>query len=115
MYTHVITPTYTFKGTQRHNYVMCDKYNSEHYVSLYLDLLAALSWPLVVLWGLVSSQFFFGFGHHATVVSLRFDAGFVGLHGQMSGLNLLCAGMLVGLNMLGSQVTCASDRHSIRI
>ena len=60
---------------------------------------------MVVLWGLMCSQFFFGFGHHATVVSLRFDAGFVGVHGDMSGLNLLCGGMLVGLNMLGSQVS----------
>ena len=63
------------------------------------------SWPLVVLWGLMSSQFFFGFGHHATVTSLRFDAGFVGLRGEMSGHNLLLAGLLVGLNMLGSHVS----------
>ena len=63
------------------------------------------SWPVVVLWGLVSSQFFFGFGHHATVTSLRFDAGFVGLRGEMSGLPLLFAGLLVGLNMLGSHVS----------
>ena len=62
------------------------------------------SWCVVVLWGLMSSQFFFGFGHHATVTSLRFDAGFVGLRGEMSGLTLLSAGLLVGLNMLGSQV-----------
>lgn len=53
----------------------------------------------------MSSQFFFGFGHHATVVSLRFEAGFVGLHGEMSGVNLLCAGLLVGINMLSSQVS----------
>jgi phosphatidylinositol glycan class O len=72
--------------------------------ALYSSQVADRSWPLVVLWGLVSSQYFFGFGHHATVVSLRFEAGFVGLHGEMSGLNLLCAGMLVGLNMIGSHL-----------
>ena len=53
----------------------------------------------------MSGQFFFGFGHHATVVSLRFEAGFVGLHGEMAGLNLLCAAILVGLNMIGSHVS----------
>jgi phosphatidylinositol glycan class O len=62
------------------------------------------SWPVVVLWGLTSSQSFFGFAHHATVTSLRFDAGFVGLRGEMSGFYLLFAGLLVGFNMLGSQV-----------
>ena len=53
----------------------------------------------------MSSQFFFGFGHHATVTSVRFDAGFVGLRGEMSGLRLLFAGLLVGINMLGSHVS----------
>ena len=66
---------------------------------------AEYSWPAVVLWWLTSSQFFFGFGHHATVTSLRFDAGFVGLRGEMSGLSLLFAGLLVGINMLGSHVS----------
>lgn len=69
-----------------------------------MSILTETSWPVVVLWGLLSSQGFFGFGHHPTVVSLRFEAGFVGLHGEMSGLNLLFAGLLVGINMLGSQV-----------
>ena len=68
---------------------------------------------MVVLWGLVSSQFFFGFGHHATVVSLRFEAGFVGLHGEMSGINLLCGGLLVGLNMLGSHVSCGGSERIV--
>jgi hypothetical protein len=63
-----------------------------------------LTWPAVVLWALTSSQFFFAFGHHATVTSLRFEAGFVGLRGEMSGVNLLCAGLLVWLNMLGSHL-----------
>ena len=53
----------------------------------------------------MSSHFFFGFGHHATVTSLRFEAGFVGLHGEMHSYNLPFAAALVGLNTLGSQVS----------
>ena len=52
----------------------------------------------------MSFQFFFGFGHHAIVTSLRFDAGFVGLHGEIDGYSLLIAGTLVGINTLASQV-----------
>ena len=62
------------------------------------------SWPLCVLWGLMSFQFFFGFGHHAIVTSLRFEAGFIGLHGEIHAYNLPIAGALVGLNTLASQV-----------
>ncbi len=39
-------------------------------------------WSMVVLWGLVSSNFFFSTGHQATVPNIRWDAGFVGLHGD---------------------------------
>ncbi len=39
-------------------------------------------WSSVVLWGLVSSNFFFSTGHQATVPNIRWDAGFVGLHGD---------------------------------
>ena len=38
-------------------------------------------------------------------MSLRFEAGFVGIHGNIAGLNLLFAGALVGINMLSSQVS----------
>ena len=61
-------------------------------------------WPVVVFWALSSSQLFFGFGHQTTIVSLRFEAGFVGLHGEVSGAKLILAGLLVGINMLSSQV-----------
>ena len=60
---------------------------------------------MCVLWGLMSCQYFFGFGHHATVTSLRFEAGFVGLHGEVHAYNLPFAAALVSLNTLGSQVT----------
>lgn len=53
----------------------------------------------------MSSQFFFGFAHHAIVTSLRFEAGFVGLHGEINAYNLPFAAILVGLNTLGSQVS----------
>lgn len=66
--------------------------------------LVGSSWPVCVLWGLMSFQFFFGFGHHAIVTSLRFEAGFVGLHGEIHAYNLPIAGALVGLNTLASQV-----------
>ena len=67
-------------------------------------ILVGASWPVCVLWGLMSCQYFFGFGHHATVTSLRFEAGFVGLHGEIHTYNLPFAAVLVGLNTLGSQV-----------
>ena len=67
-------------------------------------LLVGTSWPVCVMWSLMSCQFFFGFGHHATVTSLRFEAGFVGLHGEIHKYNLPFAAALVGLNTLGSQV-----------
>lgn len=68
-----------------------------------------MSLPVTVSWGLMSCQFFFGLGHHATITSLRFEAAFVGLHGEITWYNLPVAAALVGLNMLASQVgsTCA--------
>ena len=65
---------------------------------------------MCIFWALLSCHFFFGFGHHATITSLRFEAGFVGIHGEMTAFNLPFAGALVGLNTLASQV-----RSEIRI
>ncbi len=62
------------------------------------------SFPVIVAWGLMSCQFFFGLGHHATITSLRFEAAFVALHGDITWYNLPIAATLVGLNMLASQV-----------
>ena len=39
-------------------------------------------WSSVVLWGLVTSSFFYLTGHQATVPNIRWDAGFVGFHGD---------------------------------
>ena len=39
-------------------------------------------WSTVVLWGLISSNFFFSTGHQATVPNIRWDAAFVGFHGD---------------------------------
>lgn len=38
------------------------------------------------------------------MTSLRFEAAFVGLHGEVTGANFYLAGLLVGVNTLGSQV-----------
>lgn len=38
------------------------------------------------------------------MTSLRFEAAFVGLHGEVTGANLYMAGILVGVNTLASQV-----------
>ena len=57
-----------------------------------------------VLWTLLSCHSFFSFGHHATVTSLRFEAGFVGIHGEITKYNLPLAATLVGLNTIASQV-----------
>lgn len=59
---------------------------------------------ICVFWGLMCCQFFFGIGHQATVTSLRFEAAFVGLHGEVTGAHLYLAGVLVGVNTLASQV-----------
>lgn len=65
------------------------------------------TFALCVFWGLMCCQFFFGFGHQATVTSLRFEAAFVGLHGAVTGATLPLAGLLVGLNTLASHVRMA--------
>ena len=49
------------------------------------------------------------------MVSLRFEAGFVGVHGEMSGLNLLSGAVLVGLNMLGSHVSWNTNYEAAAI
>lgn len=38
------------------------------------------------------------------MTSLRFEAAFVGLHGEVTGAHLYLAGVLVGVNTLASQV-----------
>ena len=69
-----------------------------------------------MLWVLLSAHSFFSLGHHATVASLRFEAAFVGIHGDINNYNLLLAGTLVGLNTLASQVRNGGGgrkRHSV--
>ena len=68
-----------------------------------------MSWEACVLWGMLSCHGFFSFGHHATVTSLRFEAAFVGIHGEITNYNLPLAGILVGLNTLASQVTVMTN------
>lgn len=61
-------------------------------------------WALVIVWGLMSCQSFYCLGHTPTVTSLRFEAAFTVVDGDISGLNLLTAGVVVALNTLASQV-----------
>ncbi len=62
--------------------------------------------PLVVavFWALLTSHSFFACGHTTTVTSLRVEAAFTGIHGEINKFNLPLAGLLVGLNTLGPQV-----------
>ena len=57
-----------------------------------------------VVCSLFVDQYFFGLGHQATVNSLKIEAGFVGVYGDIRSVNLLIAGVLVGMNTLASQV-----------
>ena len=50
-------------------------------------------------------QYFYGFGHQATVTSLKIEAGFIGLHGEVTPYTLPLAGLLVGLNLMASHVS----------
>ncbi len=60
---------------------------------------------MCVFWIFLGSHSFFSFGHHATVTSLRFEAAFVGIHGEITKYNLPLAALLVGLNTMASQVS----------
>lgn len=50
-------------------------------------------WHAVIVWGLLSSQYFFSTGHQATIPAIRFEAAFVGLPGDMN--NNILPGMKV--------------------
>ena len=66
---------------------------------------APSTWPTAVYWSVVTTLFFHATGHEATIPSIKFDAAFVGIHGEVDSLpTFLLAGLLVGLNTLGSQV-----------
>lgn len=76
------------------------------WVFVNLDLQGS-RWPLVIVWGLMSCQYFYCLGHTPTVTSLRFEAAFTVIDGNISGLNLIAAGIVVALNTLASQVLFA--------
>ena len=66
---------------------------------------APSTWPTAVYWSVVTTLFFHATGHETTIPSIKFDAAFVGIHGEVDSLpTFLLAGLLVGLNTLGSQV-----------
>ena len=51
----------------------------------------------------MTTMYFHGTGHEPTVPSIRFEAAFVGMHGEVE--SFIIAGLLVGFNTLGSQVS----------
>lgn len=63
------------------------------------------SWSIVVLWHLLSSYYFYCTGHQATIPSIRFEAAFVGLPGDME--NLVLPGLLILLNTFAAPVLFA--------
>lgn len=66
---------------------------------------APSTWPTAVYWCVATTLFFHATGHETTIPSIKFDAAFVGIHGEVNSLlTFLIAGLLVGLNTLASQV-----------
>ena len=59
-------------------------------------------WSTVVLWGLVSSNFFFSTGHQATVPNIRWDAAFVGFHGDHNYYAF--PALLIAINTFASHI-----------
>eukprot|EP00117_Sycon_ciliatum_P006883 scpid39012/ scgid10221/ GPI ethanolamine phosphate transferase 3; Phosphatidylinositol-glycan biosynthesis class O protein len=60
------------------------------------------TWTKAALWAALSGHFFFSTGHQCDLPSIRFDAAFVGLHGDQQAF--VAAGALVLLNMFASPV-----------
>eukprot|EP00794_Sanderia_malayensis_P010169 gene10169-11208_t len=58
----------------------------------------------LILWSLVSSYWFFGLGHQATIPAIRFDAAFIGRQGD-SGARFI-PGLLIFLNTYASNILC---------
>eukprot|EP00058_Branchiostoma_floridae_P010411 XP_002595899.1 hypothetical protein BRAFLDRAFT_235494 [Branchiostoma floridae] len=71
---------------------------SLQYLSNHLDV----PWPVVVGWGLMTSQFFFYTGHQAAIPTIRFESAFTGFYGDFD--NNLVPAVLIGLNTFASQV-----------
>lgn len=49
---------------------------------LYFLVVSDLLGPGVVVFCLLSTHFFYATGHHATIPSIRFEAAFIGFHGN---------------------------------
>ncbi|CAH1253896.1 PIGO [Branchiostoma lanceolatum] len=65
-------------------------------------VLSQVPWPVVVGWGLMTSQYFFYTGHQAAIPTIRFESAFTGFYGDFD--NNLIPAMLIGLNTFASQV-----------
>ncbi|XP_013403091.1 GPI ethanolamine phosphate transferase 3 [Lingula anatina] len=59
-------------------------------------------WSVIVLWGLMSSQYFFATGHQATVPTIKWEAAFTGFHGDFE--SHILPGLLIHLNTFASEV-----------
>jgi hypothetical protein len=57
-------------------------------------------WSAVVVWFLFMTQYFYGTGHQASLTTVQWTAGLVGL----SESNVVVSGLLVTLNTFGSQI-----------
>ncbi|WAR00712.1 PIGO-like protein [Mya arenaria] len=56
----------------------------------------------MLAWSLLMTTYFYGFGHQATIPAIRFEAAFVGFHGDWE-LRLLPAGMIHS-NMFAAEI-----------
>ncbi|XP_070543027.1 GPI ethanolamine phosphate transferase 3-like [Ptychodera flava] len=63
-----------------------------------IDLLCNTPWYAVVMWTLMSSQYFFATGHQATVPSIRFESAFTGFHGDFPTYLYFVPALLIGFN-----------------
>ena len=56
----------------------------------------------MVVIALFSTNFFYATGHHATIPSIRFEAAFIGFHGNWD--NKILPALLIHLNTFAAEV-----------
>ncbi|XP_064621054.1 GPI ethanolamine phosphate transferase 3-like [Lineus longissimus] len=66
------------------------------------DAQGSVPWFMTVIWGYMSSQFFYNTGHQPTLPTLQWESAFVGFHGDHPS-NIIPA-VLMTINTFGSQI-----------
>ncbi|XP_077989411.1 GPI ethanolamine phosphate transferase 3, catalytic subunit-like [Glandiceps talaboti] len=68
------------------------------------DILCDFPWYIIVLWGLMASQYFFATGHQATVPAIRFESGYVGFHGDFPTYLYFLPAIMIGSNTFAGPI-----------